>query len=56
MDAGMSVEMMYNKIQTSIIRKTLDIAQDQAAQLLQALPPPMKANPPHLGNSIDTYA
>lgn len=35
-----------------VLRKALDLQQQSALQLLQALPP-VPANPPHLGQHVD---
>lgn len=37
---------------TLVLRKALDIEQQNAQQLLQALPQ-VSSNPPNLGNSVD---
>ncbi|MCK6391464.1 MAG: YjfB family protein [Azonexus sp.] len=39
-------------VQFAVLKKAMDIEQSTAMQLLQALP----SNPPHLGNSVDSFA
>lgn len=46
--AGISAEAS-----TKLLRKTLDMATDQNAQLLKALP--QAAGPSHLGGGVDLY-
>lgn len=43
-------------VQTAVLRKALDIEAQAAQALLQALPPVPAANPPHLGQNVDTRA
>jgi len=40
---------------TLMLKKAMDIEEQSALQLLQALPP-VPSNPPNLGNSIDITA
>jgi hypothetical protein len=40
----------------AVLKKSLDIEAQSALQLIQALPQPMTNNPPHLGNSVNTFA
>ena len=40
----------------SVLRKSLDIQAQNAQQLIAALPEPAPSNPPHLGNSVNTFA
>jgi len=40
----------------AVLRKTLDIQEQSALQLIQALPQPATNNPPNLGNSVNTFA
>ena len=42
-------------VSTLLLRKALDIQEESARQLLQAMPQ-MPSNPPHLGNTIDITA
>lgn len=42
---------------TAVLKRAMDAQKASAAALLAALPqPPSPANPPHLGNRVDTYA
>lgn len=42
---------------TAMLRKVLDLQEQNAAQLLATLPQPVRyGNPPNLGQSVDTYA
>ena len=41
-------------VSIAVLRKALDIQEQSALQLIQALP--TTVNPPNLGNSIDTFA
>jgi len=38
----------------TVLRKALDIQEQSAMQLIQALP--VTSNPPNLGNSVNTFA
>jgi hypothetical protein len=40
----------------AVLKKAMDAQASTAMQLLAALPRPQGANPPNLGNSVDTYA
>ena len=40
----------------AVLRKTLDLQEQSALQLIQALPQPVTNNPPNLGNSVNTFA
>ncbi len=40
----------------SVLRKSLDIQAQNAQQLIAALPEPAPSSPPHLGNSVNTFA
>ena len=40
----------------SVLRKSLDLQAQSALQLISALPQPAPSNPPHLGNSVNTFA
>ena len=42
-------------VATLVLKKAMDIEEQSALQLLQALPP-VPGNPPNLGNSIDIKA
>jgi hypothetical protein len=43
-----------NNVQMAVLKKSLDIAAQGAAQLIAAVPPP--PSPTHLGNRVDTFA
>lgn len=43
-------------IQTAVFRKALDIKSQGAMQLIDAAASAGQANPPHLGNRVDTFA
>ena len=38
------------------LRKSLDLQAQSAQQLIAALPQPAANNPPHLGNTVNTFA
>ena len=40
----------------AVLRKSLDIQEQGALQLIQALPQPATNSPPNLGNSVNTFA
>lgn len=42
--------------QLAVFRKALEAEASAASQLIDAVPKPAAANPPHLGNSVDTHA
>lgn len=42
--------------QMTVLKKSMDIQEQSALQLLQALPQPSGNNPPHLGNTVDTFS
>ena len=42
-------------VSTLVLKKSMDIQEQNALQLLQALPQ-LSSNPPNLGNSIDVKA
>jgi hypothetical protein len=43
-------------VDIAVLRKALDIQEQSAMQLIQALPQPAASNPPNLGNSVNTFA
>lgn len=45
-----------NEVQTAVFRKALDLKTQSAMQLIDAASQAGRANPPHLGNQIDTFA
>ena len=54
--SAMSLANVQAQVAVSVLRKTLDIQQANAVQLLQALPAPVPATSGSLGTRIDTYA
>ena len=40
----------------TVLRKSLDLQAQSAQQLIAALPQPAANNPPHLGNTVNTFA
>jgi len=53
--SAMTKGQVSEAVGTLMLRKALDIQEQSAMQLLQALPQ-TPSNPPHLGNSIDVKA
>jgi hypothetical protein len=45
-----------NDVQTAVFKKALDINAQGAMQLIDAASQAGRANPPHLGNQVDTFA
>jgi hypothetical protein len=45
-----------NDVQTAVFRKVLDLNEQGAMQLINAAAQAGRANPPNLGNQIDTFA
>ena len=59
--AALATEMSQvrtaDAVQIAVLKKAIDIGASGALQLLQALPAPTPVNnPPHLGNSVNTFA
>ncbi|WP_295510599.1 YjfB family protein [Accumulibacter sp.] len=58
--AAVATEMSQTRttaaVQTTVLKKTLDIQAQHAAQLVEAAADVIPSNPPHLGNRIDTAA
>lgn len=52
----MSAQKTQAAISTTMLRKALDVQQQSALSLLQALPQPVSSNPPNLGNSVNVRA
>ena len=52
--SAMSLANVQAQAALSVLRKTLDLQQANAAQLLQALPTPVPAPSGSLGTTIDT--
>ena len=53
---AMSQAQTSNAVQMAVLKKAMDIGTNSAEQLIEAIPQAAAPNPPHLGNSIDTYA
>ena len=52
---AMSQLQASNAVRMAVLKKAMDIGSSSAQQLIAAIPQ-AGANPPHLGNNIDTYA
>jgi hypothetical protein len=52
---AMSQQKLGNDVQVAVLKKAMDIDAQSAAALIAAIPLP-PSNPPHMGNSVDTYA
>jgi hypothetical protein len=52
---AMSQQKLGNDVQISVLKKAMDIDAQSAAALIAAIPQP-PSNPPHMGNSVYTYA
>jgi hypothetical protein len=53
----MSQARTANAVQLSVLKKAMDIGAEGAMQLVQAaVQATQSVNPPHLGNSVDTFA
>lgn len=55
MATSMSSSRVASEVATTVFKKALDVQEQTAMQLLEALPQP-PSNPPHLGNSVDVKA
>lgn len=55
MATSMSSTRVASEVATTVFKKALDVQEQTAMQLLEALPQP-PSNPPHLGNSVDVKA
>jgi len=53
---AMSNAQTSTAVQMAVLKKAMDIGTNSAEQLIEAIPQAAAPNPPHLGNSIDTYA
>lgn len=49
---GLAQVQMSDAVTTLVLKKTIDIQEQSAMQLLQALPQ-VTSNPPNLGNRVD---
>jgi len=54
--SAMSAQQTRNEVQIAVLKKTMDMSAQAALQLIEAIPPAPAANPPHLGNRVDTHA
>lgn len=52
---AMSQQQTANAVQMAVLKKAMDIGRSSAEQLIAAIPQ-AGANPPNLGNRVDTYA
>lgn len=52
---AMSNTQTSNAVQMAVLKKAMDIGTNSAEQLIEAIPQ-AGANPPNLGNKIDTWA
>jgi hypothetical protein len=43
-------------VQVAVLKKAMDVQANGALQLVQAAAQVVVNNPPHLGNSVDTFA
>lgn len=54
---SLSASQTAMAVEIAVLKKSLDLQAQNAAQLLAALPEPVRYNnPPGLGGSVDTYA
>lgn len=50
-------EQIAEQIDARVLRKAIEINQQAATAMIEALPEPAPAaNPPNLGNAVDAYA
>lgn len=54
--SDMAQTQLQAAVQTTVLRKALDIEAQNAVALLQALPPVPSNNPPNLGQNVDVKA
>ena len=52
----LSQARIADAVSIAVLRKTLDIQEQTAMQLIQALPQPVTSSPPNLGNTVNTFA
>lgn len=52
----LSSQKTGDAVSTLVLKKALDVQQQNAAQLLQALPQPQYNNPPNMGRGVDVFA
>lgn len=55
LSTALSGSQTADAVQMAVLKKTMDIQEQSAMQLLQTLPA-MPSNPAHLGNNVDTFA
>lgn len=55
LSTGLSQAQLGDAVGISVLKKAMDIQEQSALQLLQALPQ-QYSNPPNLGNSVDVRA
>lgn len=53
--SALSAEQVGSGVATQVLKKAIELEEQNAMQLLQALPQ-MPSNPPNLGNGVDTKA
>jgi hypothetical protein len=53
---GASAQAQAPSEDLALLKKSQDLAKDNAAQLLETLPPPRPANPPGVGGNLDLTA
>lgn len=54
--SDMAQTRLQAAVQTTVLRKALDIEAQNALALLRALPPVPSNNPPNLGQNVDVKA
>ena len=55
LSTALSQSQTGDTVSTIVLKKAINIQEQNAMQLLQAIPQP-PSNPPHLGNSVDIKA
>jgi hypothetical protein len=55
LSTALSQSQTGDAVSTLVLKKAMDIQEQNAMQLLQAIPQ-SPSNPPHLGNSVDIKA
>jgi hypothetical protein len=54
--SDMAQSRLANAVQIAVLKKAMDIESQAALQLVEAAAQVIPANPPNLGNQIDTFA
>jgi hypothetical protein len=54
--SDMAQSRLANAVQIAVLKKAMDIEAQAALQLVEAAAQVIPANPPNLGNQIDTFA